>query len=136
MRVQAVDRRPIGPRDAIDVYRDLDTRVPELLLHVGERLALLNAGDSRTCDVGREGECVGDSPAQEAGSVSRNFLSACAYDTNISLSALIATTPLRRSVEMYGAWEVSLAERPLTRPSPQRDSDGPVSPPGSPRRSL
>jgi len=42
MRVQAVDRRPIGPRDAIDVYRDLDTRVPELLLHVGERLALLN----------------------------------------------------------------------------------------------
>ncbi len=44
MRVQAVNRRPIGPGDqvSVDIHRDLHTGVAELLLDIGERLPLLD----------------------------------------------------------------------------------------------
>ena len=44
MRVETVNRRPIGPWDEVpvDIHRHLDRAVAELLLHLGERFALLN----------------------------------------------------------------------------------------------
>ena len=44
MRVQAVNRRPIGPGDqvSVDIHRDLHTGVAELLLDIGKRLPLLD----------------------------------------------------------------------------------------------